>query len=172
MKESFPRFSSMCRLLVAVILGISRLTDGSVVVSQVHLAFASTPDIMTVQWATNETDSLCSVGSIVRWGASADKLTFSASGECFPFQPGSNQLPQANHVARMLSLDASSRYFYSVGDGFDIWSPVFSFKTAPDASTLAASLPQRLLIWGDLGSSAGGPLGASTIMPYASAEVF
>lgn len=124
--------------------------------------------MMTVQWATM--DTFCIAETLVRYGLSEDSLTETVGGTCYPFDIGSDQLQQSNHVASMKKLKASTTYYYQVGDGTD-YSEIFHFTTAPDADTIASVLPQKFLVYGDLGSSLSLPINSSTIMPWASIEV-
>jgi hypothetical protein len=65
----------------------------------------------------------------------------------------------------MTGLEASTRYHYQVGDetfGSDGLSQVYSFKTAPDAATLAKDMPIRLAVYGDMGVDRNG----STVMRH------
>jgi len=149
----------------AVIMGMIRCQ----VPEQIHLAFGSSPDTMSVQWGTM--DTFCETLSSVQYGLTEDSLSMSVEGNCFPFDI-TDQLQQSNHVAKMKSLEASTKYYYRVGDKTsDVWSSVYYFTTAPDESTLEASLPQKFLVYGDLGSGASQPDHSSTIMPWASEEV-
>jgi hypothetical protein len=115
-------------------------------------------------------DVNCSTSSVVEYGTDNDDLSMVVKGFCYPFNVGSDQLQQSNHVAYMVNLDASTKYFYRVGAS-DEWSDLFHFTTAPDADTIRNILPQTFLIYGDLGSSLSLPENSSTIMPWASVEV-
>ena len=73
------------------------------------------------------------------------------------------------HLAAALrGLAASTEYSYQVVSG-DASSPLLSFRTAPDASTLTAQLPHQFVIYGDLGHKV--PTGSSTVMPYVTRDV-
>ena len=123
---------------------------------------------MTVQWAT--LDTFCKTGTFVKYGKSAFDMVTVIDGLCHPFQI-EGQMEQSNHIATFVNLSASTTYFYSVGTaiiGGD-WSPIYHFHTAPNAETLSSNLPQRFLVYGDLGATS--PDKSSTIMPWASKEV-
>ena len=82
------------------------------------------------------------------------------------------QVRQSNHWVNMTDLEPSTTYYYRVGDKTTAtWSKTYHFKSAPNAETLSTYLPQRFLVWGDLGSSDSPPKGSATIMPYASQEI-
>jgi acid phosphatase type 7 len=123
---------------------------------------------MAVQWATY--DTFCVTDSLVEYGTEELNLNMKAQGSCFPFDLGPEQSKQSNHVAYMGGLEASTKYFYRVGDGID-WSKTYHFTSAPNRITLRKHLPQKFLVYGDLGSSLSLPTNSSTIMPWASAEV-
>ncbi|KAK3269103.1 hypothetical protein CYMTET_22432 [Cymbomonas tetramitiformis] len=123
-------------------------------VEQVHVAFGATPDIATVQWVTM--DSPCITKSDVWYGKTPTKLDLKQSGYNISFtDQGSDKRNATYHVASMTSLEASTRYYYKVGDELSGISTVFSFKTAPDASTLATSFPLRFAVYGDQGDFNG-----------------
>ncbi|KAJ8604431.1 hypothetical protein CTAYLR_000882 [Chrysophaeum taylorii] len=115
---------------------------------------------MAVQWAVRDKGTCATSFEVVysRAGGESQK----ASGACYPFSLPSN-LNQSNHVANLTGLESASRYEYSVG-GFE-----GSFTTAPDASNIV--LPQRFIVYGDMGSSESGPSDSSTVMPAVSREI-
>mmetsp|Transcript_8929 Transcript_8929/g.7968 ORF Transcript_8929/g.7968 Transcript_8929/m.7968 type:complete len:465 (+) Transcript_8929:3-1397(+) len=137
---------------------------------QVHLALGRSPDTMAVQWATM--DTYCTTATNVQYGISESDLDNFVEGECYEFNVGNIQIQQSHHVAYLIKLEASTKYYYKVGDNStSTWSTIYHFTTAPDATTLQSSLPQKFIIYGDLGSGASQPDHSSTIMPWASLEV-
>ena len=48
-------------------------------------------------------------------------------------------------------LEPSTRYYYIVGDPHYGLSEMYSFRTAPDVSTLEEHLPLRFAVYGDMG---------------------
>ena len=152
--------------MLAVTVSLSVLVAASAAApEQIHIAFGHTPDTMSVQWAVRD-NATCSTPSTVQFGADAASLASEAAGACTPFNL-SGQVRSSLHVASLTGLAASTTYTYRVAGASD----AFAFTTAPDAATLAAALPQRFLVWGDLGSSRSPPAGTPTIMPWASGEV-
>lgn len=53
------------------------------------------------------------------------------------------------HVADLLQLKASTRYYYVVGDLALGLSTVFSVKTMPDAATLESEEPMVIAVYGE-----------------------
>lgn len=78
--------------------------------TQVHLALGPSPDTISVEWATVESNEseLCTTSTVVVWGETPDDLNSTANGECYPFSV-SGQAIQSNHVAKMTGLKASTR---------------------------------------------------------------
>lgn len=135
---------------------------------QIHLALGATPDYMAVQWATM--DTFCTGGSDAQYGIVPDDLPMMASGACFPFDLGTEQVQQSNHWVNMTGLTSRTTYYYRVGDAVaDNWSEVYHFRAAVDGSDISSALPQRFLVWGDLGTEV--PDSSATVMPYTSLEV-
>ena len=162
--------SSLLSATALIIMGnIPLLRAANVKVpEQIHLAFGPTPDTISVQWAT--LDVFCTGATTVQFGLSKTALTQTATGSCFKFNLGSGILQQSHHVAYMQPLAASTKYYYKVGDG-TTWSSIYFFKTAPDAVTISTVLPQKFLVYGDMGSSASPPAGSTTVLPWVTAEV-
>ncbi len=133
---------------------------------QIHLAFGQTPDYVAVQWSTRSLEDLTSVHSdpsqqprsLVAYGLDPTHLDREAEGLSVVFvDSGPHKRRQLHHVVNMTGLAASTRYWYRVGDAsLGGLSPVYSFKTAPDAATLPAELPLRLAVWGDMGVDKNG----------------
>lgn len=133
---------------------------------QIHLAFGQTPDYVTVQWSTRSLEDLTSARSdpaqqprsLVAYGLDPAHLDRQAEGLSVVFvDSGPRKRRQLHHVVNMTGLAASTRYWYCVGDAsLGGLSPVYSFKTAPDAATLSGELPLRLAVWGDMGVDKNG----------------
>eukprot|EP00400_MALV-I_sp_L67-5_P000994 gene994-532_t len=143
--------------------------DKMIEAEQIHIAFGKTPDQMSIQWAVRD-DATCSTNSLLHFSQlGAGHQIFKAPGSCRKFDLGneSDQLKQSLHVVRLFDLKPSTRYQYRIDNS----ATIYTFKTAPDALTLNDNLPQRFLVWGDMGSSKTAPTNTSTIMPYASQEV-
>ena len=114
---------------------------------QVRLAIGATPDTMSVQWV----DQNSSTPAVVRWGRSESELTSSAKSEVFPFTQDPGRL-WYNHVAKMGGLAPATKYFYRVGEGSNA-TQVFHFTSQVTQATLAAHLPQRHIVFGDMGTA-------------------
>mmetsp|Transcript_25042 Transcript_25042/g.34396 ORF Transcript_25042/g.34396 Transcript_25042/m.34396 type:complete len:337 (+) Transcript_25042:115-1125(+) len=150
----------MMKSLVAILLtwnaAYSVGLDNSLIPEQIHLAFGTTPDTMSVQWATM--DTFCSSNTKVWYGQDKNlpppPSSYTVDGSCYQFNVVNRPtlLKQSHHVANMTKLTASTKYFYKVGDGIN-WSSTYSFTTAPNALTLSSTLPQKFIIVGDMGSS-------------------
>jgi len=114
---------------------------------QLRLALGTGLDSMNIGWTTVDM-----ADSIVQWGLTKG-LGQEASGQTTPFtvDPGRTW---HMHQAVMVKLAPSRTYFYRVGSNQqNEWSEIYSFKSAADASTLAAELPQVHVLLGDMGSA-------------------
>mmetsp|Transcript_25041 Transcript_25041/g.34395 ORF Transcript_25041/g.34395 Transcript_25041/m.34395 type:complete len:311 (+) Transcript_25041:115-1047(+) len=168
----------MMKSLVAILLtwnaAYSVGLDNSLIPEQIHLAFGTTPDTMSVQWATMDTS--CSSSTKVWYGQDRNlppPSSYSVEGSCFSFNVANRPtlIKQSHHVASMTKLTASTKYFYKVGDGIN-WSSTYSFTTAPNAITLSRALPQKFIIVGDMASqSLTTPSPVSTVLPWITDEV-
>ncbi|TFJ85222.1 hypothetical protein NSK_003645 [Nannochloropsis salina CCMP1776] len=132
---------------------------------QIHIAFGKTPDMVAVQWSTRGLERAEGGGpegqqprSFVYWGKDPTHLDQAAEGLSISFvDGGARKRQQQHHVVNMTGLEASTRYHYQVGDpAYGGLSHLYSFKTAADAVTLAADLPIRLAIYGDMGVDKNG----------------
>lgn len=120
---------------------------------------------MAIQWATM--DVFCYDELQVIYGTSETNLNQVVESTCYPFDVGGKQLKQSNYLAYMTNLQASTKYYYRISDG-NVLSDILYFTTAPDAITILDDLPQRFIIYGDLGQD---PDDSSTVMPWTSLEV-
>lgn len=53
----------------------------------------------------------------------------------------------------MTGLKPVTKYFYRVGDEKTGWSKTFTFTSQVTADTIAANLPQKHVIFGDMGAA-------------------
>ena len=119
---------------------------------QVHIALGHTPATMGVQWATYGDGG--KARALVQWAESAAAVSSAPQlpGASFAFTADSGRT-WYNHVANMTGLAPVTRYFYRVGDpATGGWSQIFHFKSQVTPGTLAASLPQHHIVFGDMGS--------------------
>eukprot|EP00624_Nannochloropsis_granulata_P006922 evm.model.NODE_5471_length_2921_cov_21.671003.2 len=141
---------------------------------QIHIAFGQTSDLVAVQWLTRSDELLQQhpqqkhpqaveeqpqTRSFVRWGKDPAHLDHVAEGLSVGFVDGGKmKRRQQHHIVNMTGLEASTRYHYQVGDETfsDGLSQIYSFKTAPDAATLAKDMPIRLAVYGDMGVDRNG----------------
>jgi len=139
---------------------------------QIHIAFGQTSDLVAVQWSTRsyvqpqqqqqqqqQVEEPLQPHSFVRWGKDPANLDNVAEGLTVDFiDGGKTKRRQRHHIVNMTGLEASTRYHYQVGDETlsDGLSQIYSFKTAPDAATLADNLPVRLVVYGDMGVDLNG----------------
>ena len=140
---------------------VSCLDSDELMVEQIHIALGKTPDYMTLQWATS---SCAKLPSVVYYGSSFP-LSQISIGRKYEFDVGNDQRKQCNHVAELSSLLPSTKYYYRIGDS----STAFWFISAADSTTLTSNLPQKFLIFGDLGTKE--PENTATVMPWTSREV-
>lgn len=91
----------------------------------------------------------------VRIGESASSLDQTVSGETYLFvDPNTDHTKRTIHVVNVTGLKPSTRYYYQVGDDKYGWSnKTFHFNTIWDANTLQSNLPQKFVIYGDLGDT-------------------
>ena len=76
------------------------------------------------------------------------------SGEATLFTDcGEEKTNRTIHVVKVNGLKASTKYYYQVGDFYNGYSMVYSFTTAPDASTLKSTLPHNFIVYGDMGTT-------------------
>lgn len=115
-------------------------------VEQVHLALGTEPSTMSVQWASKSAHS-----NVVRYGTEPSALHQAASSSAYMFDQDPGRV-WYNHVASMVDLQPSTKYFYQVGSGAEA-SPVFHFRSQVTEDTLPDNLPQRHVIYGDLGTA-------------------
>lgn len=104
-----------------------------------------------VAWASY--DATRPLPGSVRWSLSKDlSNATTAQGDVRPFTADAGRV-WYTHTANMTGLKPSTRYYYQVLSASAESTSTFSFKTQPDASTIAANLPERHLIFGDMGAS-------------------
>ena len=86
-----------------------------------------------------------------RYGTEPAALNHSVSSSAYSFDQDPGRV-WYNHVAAMGNLQPSTKYYYQVGAGAEA-SPVFHFRSQVTGATLAANLPQRHVIYGDMGTA-------------------
>lgn len=123
---------------------------------QIHIALGTTPDIMSFTWQT--WDYPIVTDSVVKIGLSASSLNRTVSGSSHLFtDPNANHTQRIMHVVSINGLQASTLYYYQVGDDTHGWSDTFHFKTLWDASTLHTAMqknvPHKFVILGDMGDT-------------------
>ena len=80
-------------------------------------------------------------------------LTLHTTGEVHLFTDcGSQHIQRTIHEVHVTNLNASTTYYYQVGDPHLGYSDIFSFTTGPDAETLSDSLPHHFIFFGDMGN--------------------
>jgi hypothetical protein len=107
-------------------------------VFHVHLGIASDPRTsMAIQWRTRDEATRAST---VRYAAGADlapaALTQTVEGFHFAYETTGMSQPRV-HEAHLCGLAADTEYSYQVGGaagGAEAWSPVYTFRTAPDVT--------------------------------------
>lgn len=115
-------------------------------VEQVHLALGTEPSTMAVQWVEQEG----ATPTTVRYGSSPHRLTHTATSTVHKFDQDPGRV-WFNHVANMTHLEPATKYFYQIGTRED----VFHFQSQVTPETIEANLPQRHIIYGDLGTACG-----------------
>ncbi|MBK9069967.1 MAG: metallophosphoesterase family protein [Myxococcales bacterium] len=102
----------------------------------VHLGLASDPTTsVTISWRTADETTKA---TYVRFGTDAD-LASEQQGVTFVYKPGISATdPEVRiHEAHLCGLQPGTEYQYKVGgetDGAAHWSPVYSFRTAPEVT--------------------------------------
>ena len=114
---------------------------------QVRLSLGMEPSVMAVQFVSMTS----AAPATVRFGIAPDALGHSATSASFEFTQDANRT-WYNHVANMTGLAPSTKYFYQIGDEQDA-TIVFHFTSQVTPETLAAHLPQRHIVYGDLGTA-------------------
>ena len=129
-----------------------------------RLALGLTPSTMAVQWATLDNTDAPGSETAVQWSlapfggnatttATADAPAIhTATGQLYPYTADPGRV-WYNHVANMTGLQPATRYYYRVGGPTSGWSRVFHFKSQVTPDTLHAHLPQRHLVFGDMGAA-------------------
>lgn len=121
-----------------VVMGIALACQASSVPEQFHIALAGS-GAMSVTWFTASSTAT----SECRYGTSADNLNLVATGS----QRAYHQDYGFHHTTELTGLDASTKYFYSCGDGVSM-SRTFSFTNAPSISD--TSKPFSMAVFGDM----------------------
>ena len=141
---------------------------------QIHLSLGKTPDIMTVQWASDvgtNASALCASAAHVRyWRGNSSAPPADArraAGACSKFDLNNTQLVMSLYTAALVELAASTVYSYRVEVDGGNRSEVFQFAAAPDAETVGTT---TFLLYGDMGVDRPHP-GYSTDMPLVSKEI-
>ncbi|EGD76186.1 hypothetical protein PTSG_11654 [Salpingoeca rosetta] len=110
---------------------------------QLHLALTNDLSQRTVSYVTLESTDR----SVTTFGASPSQLTRRVNCTNRPFTDGGlTHRTIYLHECVLSNLDFATRYFYKVGDGDAVWSPVLNFTTwARDDPELT------LAVYGDMG---------------------
>ena len=140
---------TMCLLLNIVYL------HGYYPPEQIHIALGRTPDSITFNWLTWDTNPIITK-SIVLIGTenSVSSLTLQFTGSQYLFtDSGAGKWNRTIHVVNATNLSASTTYYYQVGCPQYGWSSIFSFKTQSNGLTLQNNIPIRYILYGDLGHS-------------------
>jgi len=123
---------------------------------QVHLGFGGSPaTTMAITWRTADDETEVSTVQFAR-GAdlSAAELDQTKDGFTFMYTSGFGRAgdPVRIHEAHLCNLEPDTEYSYRVGGGTDaagadVWSPVYTFRTAPETGDASASV--KVLALGD-----------------------
>lgn len=117
---------------------------------QLRLGFSADPTgSMAILWRTDEATTVTQV----QYGTSEGALDQTAEGVTYRYLPGIGGIdpPVRVHEVHLCGLEPDTQYFYRAGgavDGGESWSPVYSFRTAPDV-TEDPSAEVRIGIVGD-----------------------
>eukprot|EP00633_Aureoumbra_lagunensis_P005248 CAMPEP_0197316426 /NCGR_PEP_ID=MMETSP0891-20130614/42762_1 /TAXON_ID=44058 ORGANISM="Aureoumbra lagunensis, Strain CCMP1510" /NCGR_SAMPLE_ID=MMETSP0891 /ASSEMBLY_ACC=CAM_ASM_000534 /LENGTH=440 /DNA_ID=CAMNT_0042805893 /DNA_START=95 /DNA_END=1414 /DNA_ORIENTATION=+ len=139
---------------------------------QVHIAFGPNSTSMAVQWAIRD-NATCSTSSKVRVVSTVDGTQWIAEGDCFPFSLQDN-LKQSHHVVNLTNLAESTVYNYSIitnSSVADENNASFYFMTSASSTKNNLILPQKFIVYGDMGSSDSTPSDSCTIMPAVAKEI-
>eukprot|EP00943_MAST-04B_sp_MAST-4B-sp1_P004422 g4422.t1 len=113
---------------------------------QVHISLTQDPSEMAAMWTTLEDTKLHKV----QYGIEENNLNMSSANGFSTTYKHFGWLGHL-HVAKMMNLKASTRYYYRVGDGNDNWSKIFSFKTFHPNIGKSDLHPLRIGSVGDMG---------------------
>jgi len=145
---------SLC--YIASIASTFRLSHGNqrfYAPEQIHISAGLSPDIMSFNWLTwdypIETTSHVMIGDAPH----PSSLKLLETGDTHLFTDcGYQQTQRVIHEVKVNNLNASTTYYYSVGDPQHGFSDIYSFTTGPDADTLEDSLPHNFIMFGDMGN--------------------
>eukprot|EP00484_Ammonia_sp_Unknown_P026614 CAMPEP_0197035314 /NCGR_PEP_ID=MMETSP1384-20130603/13155_1 /TAXON_ID=29189 /ORGANISM="Ammonia sp." /LENGTH=404 /DNA_ID=CAMNT_0042465361 /DNA_START=274 /DNA_END=1485 /DNA_ORIENTATION=+ len=120
---------------------------------QIHIALGATPDTVTITYQTWDYPVLRTAN--VRIGSSPTALNRSVRGQTHLFtDPNSEHINRTMHVVQISNLSAATTYYYQVGDDAFGWNEeLFSFKTILDSDSMKDNLPQKFLVFGDMGTT-------------------
>lgn len=147
------------------ILVLFAISNGQFPPSQIHINYGSTPDIMVFNWITFDHPIITK--SVVKLGLSpqVDALTTVVNGDTHEFMDGGSlKTNRTIHLVSVSGLKPATTYYYQVGDYINGWSTILTFKSANDAVTLPDNLPQKFVIYGDIGNYNG------QILPWVTEE--
>lgn len=132
MKLCIQRFT----LLLSVLFAWNEAAE--IIPEQFHLALAGA-NAMSVSWFTYNS----TLKSLCHFGTHEDQLSSIAFGS----QRSYHHAYGSHHVVELKDLQASTKYFYSCGDGTTM-SSTFSFTSSPSAEK--SSKPLSIAIFGDM----------------------
>ena len=126
--------------------------------TQIHLSFADRIDQMFVSYVTNSNESLCQC----QYGFNRDSLDHQINGISDKYQSSDMCEGKANQIGPQTFIDPgfihkillenllpSTIYYYRVGNDFDGWSSIDSFRTRSNQSDVQVDL----IAYGDMGVS-------------------
>eukprot|EP01084_Bolivina_argentea_P184415 318052_1 len=142
----------MSQLLSLLSLSSIMLTNGYYPPEQIHIALGRTPDSITFNWLTWDYPIRTKSQVLLGTQSLVSALTTQFNGSQFLFTDGgAGHWNRTIHMVNVTGLNASSTYFYQVGDPEYGFSSIYSFKTQPNGNTLKDHLPTKYVIYGDLG---------------------
>lgn len=137
---------------------------------QIHLAAATVPDHITINWSQNCSDSTNPTGE-VQWGTVSGTYTESAPATWSNYTVtlmglSYTSLPLFN--ATMTGLLPNTKIYYVVGNSIDGFSPEMAFTSLPDPTVPAEKqITTRMVVYGDQGTVI--PMG-QTVCKWVEAE--
>eukprot|EP01083_Nonionella_stella_P276388 939093_1 len=139
-------------MLSVLALSIFTMAQTQYPPEQIHIAIGWTPDRMVFNWLTFDYPTVTWSRLDISTNPDMSNSVHVFGKEYLFVDPWDrSEINRTIHVSIITDLEASTRYYYKVGDIYYGQSDIYSFKTGPNAVTQAENLPMQYVIYGDLG---------------------
>ena len=138
-----PEFTTPNKMMKSAALLLSAVCSVSAI-GQVHVAFGTTDDVLTVSWTSEDG----SAASEVAWGKTPTTLDSKATGDCQNYSLDAGRV-WYTRTASMTDLEVGATYSYQVGDSKNGFSEVFNVTNRQQPP---AGQPFRHMMFGDMGA--------------------